>query len=743
MTFFPNWILDRCLKRGGQRRSRHGRKKGIAARKSALRGVERCEDRRLLTFHLWKIDQVFSSADGKVQFIELHDPANGESHTAGHFISSNENTFTFPADLPTDSTAGKHFLIGTVDYAKQPGAVAPDYTVPDNFFNPSGDSFDYADVDSFSFSAGQVPTDGVNSLFRDVNTGALSTGPNSETDLVPGTTGSISVAVHVNLPPTIDAISDPAPILPNSPQQTINLSGISAGAGETESLTVTATSDDTALIPNPTVNYASPNATGTLSYMPVAGAQGTATITVTVHDDGGTANGGVDTTKVSFKVRVAPPNQPPTIDPINDPSAVLEDSTTPTVVQLSGITGGAGENENLTVSAASSNTELVANPTVAYTSPNARGTLSFVPIAGAFGSATITVTVRDDGGTANGGVDTTTRTFHVTVTQVNDAPTIDAIPDPPPILLNSPPQTVNLTGITAGLNETQNLTVSAASNNTALIGNPTVIYTSPNSTAMLTYTPVAGAKGTATITVTVHDDGGTANGGVDTTTRTFTVHVGVTAAQLYVQHLYQDLLDRAPGGDELAFWTGKLAAGASNGDVAMSLIGSGEHEQLFVNSLYNGLLGRTADSAGLSFFSTQLSANGDEAATIAAIAATDEFFHQAGGSNGGFVDALYQRVLGRVGDAAGMAYWRSLLAAGATRHDVAMGFVISPEFHGLQVNDPSSRFAAEQGWYQTYLHRDGDTLGTSFFVGQLEAGQTAQTVQLELLATAEYVNRAD
>ncbi|HEV3022143.1 MAG TPA: DUF4214 domain-containing protein, partial [Pirellulales bacterium] len=264
-----------------------------------------------------------------------------------------------------------------------------------------------------------------------------------------------------------------------------------------------------------------------------------------------------------------------------------------------------------------------------------------------------------------------------------------------------------------------------------------------NSTATLTYTPVAGAKGTATITVTVHDDGGTANGGVDTTTRSFTVHVGVTPTQLYVQHLYEDLLHREASNDELTFWTGKLAAGASKGDVAGGLITSQEHEQLVVNSLYTNFLGRTADTAGLSFFSSQLSAGGDEGATIAAIAATDEFFSRAGRSNSGFVNALYHDLLGRSGESAGMVYWQNLLAGGASKHDVALGFVISTEFHGLQIDDPQARFAAEPGWYQTYLHRHGDPGGTSFFVGQLAAGNSAQTVQLELLATAEYVNRAN
>src|SRR5260221_12473740 len=98
---------------------------------------------------------------------------------------------------------------------------------------------------------------------------------------------------------------------------------------------------------------------------------------------------------------------------------------------------------------------------------------------------------------------------------------LNGIPDPPAILEDAGVQTVSLSGISAGGGESQPLTVTALSNNTALIPNPTVSYTSPNATGSLTYTPTANASGTATITVTV-DDGGI---GTHTATRTFTVTV--------------------------------------------------------------------------------------------------------------------------------------------------------------------------------------------------------------------------
>ena len=51
------------------------------------------------------------------------------------------------------------------------------------------------------------------------------------------------------------------------------------------------------------------------------------------------------------------------------------------------------------------------------------GTLTYTPVVNANGSATITINLKDAGGTANGGVDTSAaQTFTITVNPVNDAP---------------------------------------------------------------------------------------------------------------------------------------------------------------------------------------------------------------------------------------------------------------------------------------------------------------------------------
>ena len=87
-----------------------------------------------------------------------------------------------------------------------------------------------------------------------------------------------------NQPPTLNAISD-LNITENTGLQTVSLSDITSGAtAENQTLTVTAVSSDTNLIPNPTVNYTSANTTGFLSFTPMHNANGTAIITVTVND---------------------------------------------------------------------------------------------------------------------------------------------------------------------------------------------------------------------------------------------------------------------------------------------------------------------------------------------------------------------------------------------------------------------------------------------------------------------------
>src|SRR5262249_60878879 len=148
-------------------------------------------------------------------------------------------------------------------------------------------------------------------------------------------------------------------------------------------------------------------------------------------------------------VEVVPTTHPPPLSAT--PGRTTAEYAGLQTLNMTGIAVGPANEagQRITITAVSSNPGLIPNPTVNYTSPNSTGSLTFTPVANTFGTAFITVTLQDDGGTSNGGVDTLVRTFTVTVNAVNDAPTLDPIPSFT-ITEDAPPPTENMTGTTIG-----------------------------------------------------------------------------------------------------------------------------------------------------------------------------------------------------------------------------------------------------------------------------------------------------
>ena len=181
---------------------------------------------------------------------------------------------------------------------------------------------------------------------------------------------------------------------------------------------IVAASNNTTLLPNlaANVNLTGTDSTRTLTLTPVADLSGTAQVTVTATK---TVGGVAQTSSTQFTLTVNAVNDPPTLNPISNPAAIAEDASQQTV-NLSGISAGGGEAQTLTVTATSTNTALIPNPIVTYTSANATGSLAYTPVANKSGSAIINVTVSD-------GVLTATQTFTVVVNSVADTPSVNNV----------------------------------------------------------------------------------------------------------------------------------------------------------------------------------------------------------------------------------------------------------------------------------------------------------------------------
>ncbi|MGH3555503.1 MAG: tandem-95 repeat protein, partial [Mycobacterium sp.] len=158
------------------------------------------------------------------------------------------------------------------------------------------------------------------------------------------------------------------------------------------------------------------NDDGSFSYAPNADFNGSDSFSyVTTDDDGGVSN------EATVSIAITPVNDAPTFASAGD-QTVLEDSGPQSVAGwASGISAGAANEagQKLSFLIGTDNDALFsALPSIA-----ADGTLTFTSAPDAFGAATVTVQLVDDGGTANGGTDTSAvRTFRIAVTGVNDAP---------------------------------------------------------------------------------------------------------------------------------------------------------------------------------------------------------------------------------------------------------------------------------------------------------------------------------
>ncbi len=328
--------------------------------------------------------------------------------------------------------------------------------------------------------------------------------------------GTVAATMTIN----VTAVND-VPSFVIGPTRTVNedsgaqtfpgqATAISAGASDEigQTLTFIVSNDNTALFTaggQPAISDS-----GVLTFTPALDAFGSALVTVSLSD------GSLTSATQTFTINLTAVNDPPSFTK-GDDQTVLEDagpqSVTGWATNIS--TGPANENgQMLSFFIETTNDALfsvlpVINP--------ATGMLTYTPALDAFGSATVTVTLLDNGGGTNS---SPSQTFDINVTAVNDLPTF-TLPGNPnqSVDANSGLNTVTgfATGISAGpANEGQTPTFDVTNDNSTLFSvQPSIDPTTGN----LTYTLAADQTGTAIVSVTLSD-------GIDTTAvQQFTITV--------------------------------------------------------------------------------------------------------------------------------------------------------------------------------------------------------------------------
>ena len=123
------------------------------------------------SFHLFRIDQMYSNADGTVQYVVMRESsgANGENPWSQQQLETTSRAgirkqLRFPSNLPSASTASRSVLIATPGFAAL-GLVAPDYTIPTRFIPTDGGKLEFAGgVDEIQLAP--LPSDGTIAVNR-------------------------------------------------------------------------------------------------------------------------------------------------------------------------------------------------------------------------------------------------------------------------------------------------------------------------------------------------------------------------------------------------------------------------------------------------------------------------------------------------------------------------------------------------------------------------------------------------
>jgi len=139
-----------------------------------------CPTAAIAGIHTWDVGEVFSNADGTIQFVELVEAGGGnfETGVSNGSVSSDAKGFNW-SGAAVSNTGFKRYLVASQSFANLTGAPTPDAIMPLSvlpfFFQPSADTVDFVVYDSCPFTS--IPTNGIGSRNCESNTNTTQNSP--------------------------------------------------------------------------------------------------------------------------------------------------------------------------------------------------------------------------------------------------------------------------------------------------------------------------------------------------------------------------------------------------------------------------------------------------------------------------------------------------------------------------------------------------------------------------------------
>lgn len=210
-----------------------------------------------------------------------------------------------------------------------------------------------------------------------------------------------------------------------------------------------------------------------------------------------------------------------------------------------------------------------------------------------------------------------------------------------------------------------------------------------------------------------------------------------TANQSFAAAAYQDFIGRAPTAGELSTAVASLggatpATAAQRTAFIKTLANSDQYLGSVVNKLYQDTLGRNGDAGGVAYWTGTLRSGKYSVAEVGGqFYASGEYFKGFGNSNlDTWIRDLYAKVLKRPADSGGLAHWTGI-AQKKGRNAVSL-----PMF---QSNESARTRVATV--YQRLLGRGTDAAGVKFWAPKVIASGDV-TLAVSIATSNEYLNKS-
>ncbi|HEX3579338.1 MAG TPA: M57 family metalloprotease, partial [Thermoanaerobaculia bacterium] len=197
----------------------------------------------------------------------------------------------------------------------------------------------------------------------------------------------------------------------------------------------------------------------------------------------------------------------------------------------------------------------------------------------------------------------------------------------------------------------------------------------------------------------------------------------------FINQIYTDLLGRSADASALTTFNALLTSGGTRNDVATAVMASAEYRQKLLTDFYSTFLHRAISPAEVSFWMPAFGAGMTDEQIEAQITASPEYFALAGSTNSGWINRMFNDVLGRSPSAAETAAYLTLLGSNS-RLNVGLAILNSGEAITRRVQQSFPRL----------LHRTATPVEQTTNVAALLGGATDEQFLAQLLASDEYFN---